>query len=161
VATTSCDIPDASLTVVYPADWQTLTEPATLACRLFDETPVEAPPTPTTLPSDPAELPTVGAVVLPTGAISYEVAVALALDPARWDVQTREAALVDGLPAERIEATLLGSDGIRPAGTMRYAYIVDRGTSVVFIETRGTGEAYEANKVVVDLIAAESTLTAS
>lgn len=149
------------MTVVYPSAWQTLTEPSSLACRLFDQTPVEAPPVAATLPADPAALPTFGAVVWPTSGFSYQVAIALALDPARWDVQTREAALVDGLTAERIEATLLASDGIRPAGTMRYVYIVDRGTSVVFIETRGTGDDYAANKVVVDLIAADSTLAAS
>lgn len=156
--TSSCEIADAAVTVVYPAAWQTVTEPAAAACRFFDPAPVEAPPEATTLPADPSALPSVGAVVWPTAGLSFEVAVGLAIDPARWEVATRQAALVDGLPAERIEATLLGSDGLRPAGTMRYSYIVDRGTSVVFIETRGTGDAYAANKVVVDLIAAESSL---
>jgi heat shock protein HslJ len=156
--TSSCEIPDAAVTVVYPATWQTVTEPASAACRFFDPAPIEAPPEATTLPADPSALPSFGAVVWPTANLSFEVAVGLAIDPARWDVATREAALVDGLPAERIEATLLSSDGLRPAGTMRYAYIVDRGTSVVFIETRGTDDDYAANKVVVDLIAAESSL---
>jgi heat shock protein HslJ len=158
IATTSCEIPDEGVTVVYPADWRTLTEPAAFACRLFDPAPVEAPPSATTLPTDPATLPAAGAVVVPTELVSYELAVALALDPARWDVASREGALVDGLPAERIEATSTVEDGLHPAGTTRYTYIVDRETSVVFIETRGSGDGLATNKVVVDLIAASSSL---
>ena len=73
---------------------------------------------------------------------------------------TNEPVTVSGLPATQIEATSsAGSPGV-PAGSTRYGYLINAGHAV-WIETVGTvGNAtYTSNKSVVDLMAAESTLT--
>ncbi len=71
-----------------------------------------------------------------------------------------QSVTVSGLPATLIEATsTAGSPGV-PAGSTRYGYLINVGHAV-WMETVGkVGDAtYTSNTSVVDLMAAESTLT--
>ena len=144
----------ATATIVYPADWNTVTAPPAAACRYFD-------PEPITVPADPSTLTT--AVMIKAEPTTYEDALAAATNPTAWNVLTNEPVTVAGLPATRIEATsTAGSPGF-PAGTTRYGYLIDLGGGAAWMETVGTvGDAtYTTNKSVVDLMASESTITPS
>jgi hypothetical protein len=144
-----------SATVVYPANWHTVTAPPTAACRYFD-------PAAITVPADPSTL-TTAVMIKSDPAATYDAALAAATNPTAWNVLTNQAATVSGLPATLIEATsTAGSPGV-PAGSTRYGYLINAGGHPVWIETVGTaGDAtYTSNKSVVDLMAAESTLSAS
>ena len=137
------------MTVTYPATWFTVTEPPELACRLFDEAPITAPP-------DEAN-PAIAIVVDSNPDIPWPNAFAAATDTNRWDLQSIESTTVAGLPAVRIEAISLGVEGAAyPAGTWRYLYLADQGANgTLLIETRGQpGDAYAVQKQVVDLMAA-------
>ena len=160
--TATCNLPlpggtpsAPSATVVYPADWNTVTAPPAAACRYFD-------PDPITVPADPSTLTT--AVMIKTDpTTTYDAALTAATNPTAWNVLTNEPVTVSGLPATLIEATSsAGSPGV-PEGSTRYGYLIDVGGRPAWIETVGTvGEAtYTANKSVVDLMASESTITAS
>jgi len=144
-----------SATVVYPANWHTVTAPPTAACRYFD-------PAAITVPADPSTL-TTAVMIKSDPAATYDAALAAATNPTAWNVLTNQAATVSGLPATLIEATsTAGSPGV-PAGSTRYGYLINAGGHPVWIETVGTaGDAtYTSNKSVVDLMAAESTFSAS
>ena len=155
--TASCTFADAattsSWTIVYPSDWNTVTQPPTHACRYFD-------PEPITVPADPATLTT--AVMIKTQAESYEDALAAATNPAAWNVLTNEPVTVSGLPATRLEATSTAGSPGYPVGVTRYGYLVDLGDRSAWIETSGTvgDPTYATNTSVVDLMASQSTITA-
>ena len=149
IPTTTCEIPDRGVTVTYPANWFTVTEPPELACRLFDEAPITDPPDETN--------PSIAIVVGSNPDVPWPNAFAAATDTNRWDLQSIASTTVSGLPAVRIEAISLGVEGDPyPAGTWRYLYLADRGANgTLFIETRGQpGDAYALQKQVVDLMAA-------
>jgi hypothetical protein len=96
-------------------------------------------------------------------ASTYDAALAAATNPTAWNVLRNESVTVSGLPATLIEATSsAGSPGV-PAGSTRYGYLVNVAGHPAWTETVGTvGDAtYTANTSVVDLMAAESTITAS
>jgi hypothetical protein len=142
-----------SATVVYPANWHTVTAPPTAACRYFD-------PAAITVPADPSTL-TTAVMIKSDPAATYEAALAAATNPTAWNVLTNKPVTVSGLPATQIEATsTAGSPGV-PAGSTRYGYLINIGGHAAWIETVGTaGDAtYTTNKSVVDLMAAESTIT--
>jgi hypothetical protein len=144
-----------SATVVYPANWNTVTAPPTAACRYFD-------PAPITVPADPSTL-TTAVMIKSDPAATYDAALAAATNPTAWNVTTNKSVTVSGLPATQIEATsTAGSPGV-PAGSARYGYLINVGGHAAWIETVGTpGDAtYTSNKSVVDLMAAESTISAS
>jgi len=140
-----------SATIVYPANWHTVTAPPTAACRYFD-------PAAITVPADPSTL-TTAVMIKSDPAATYDAALAAATNPTAWNVTTNKPVTVLGLPATQIEATsTTGSPGV-PAGSNRYGYLINAGHAV-WIETVGiAGNAtYTSNKSVVDLMAAESTL---
>lgn len=144
-----------SATVVYPSAWNTVTAPPAAACRYFD-------PAPITVPADPSTL-TTAVMIKADPAATYDAALAAATNPTAWNVLTNKPVTVSGLPATLIEATsTAGSPGV-PAGSTRYGYLINVGGHPAWIETVGTvGDAtYTSNKSVVDLMAAESTITAS
>ena len=143
-----------SATVVYPADWNTVTAPPAAACRYFD-------PEPITVPADPSTL-TTAVMIKSDTTTTYDAALSAATNPTAWNVLTNESVTVSGLPAHLIEATSsAGSPGV-PEGSTRYGYLINVGGRPAWIETIGTvGDAtYTANTSVVDLMAAESTITA-
>ena len=94
-------------------------------------------------------------------ASTYEAALAAATNPTAWNVLKNQSVTVSGLPATLIEATsTTGSPGV-PEGSTRYGYLINVGGRPAWIETVGTaGDAtYTTNTSVVDLMAAESTIT--
>jgi len=142
-------------TIVYPANWFTVAAPPELACRYFD-------PAAITVPADPTTLSTAVMIVAdPT--LTYEAELAAATDPADWTVTTNEPVTVSGLLATRLQATSVAATSGYPVGTTRYGYLIDTGDTAVWIETSGTATdaTFATNVSVVDLIAAESTITAT
>ncbi len=140
-------------TVVYPADWFTIAEPVTLACRYFD-------PAPITVPADPATL-TAAVMVMADLTVPYEDALAAATDPAVWTVLTNEPVTDSGLPATRLQATSTADGSGFPVGVTRYGYLIDVGDGSAWIETSGTvgDPTYAEYMSTVDLIASQSTIT--
>ncbi len=154
VATCDLTVSDPPITVatlVYPADWFTLTEPPVQACRYYDPVPIE-------VPADPATLST-AVMVKADPAGTYDAALAAATDPANWTVTTNEPVTISGLPATRIQATSLTDAAGLPIGTTRYQYLIDVGGYPVWIETTGTlgDPTFATNSSVVDLMASQST----
>ena len=106
-----------SATVVYPANWHTVTAPPTAACRYFD-------PAAITVPADPSTL-TTAVMIKSDPAATYDAALAAATNPTAWNVLTNKPVTVSGLPATQIEATsTAGSPGV-PAGSTRYGYLIN------------------------------------
>jgi heat shock protein HslJ len=145
------DPPINIATIVYPADWFTVTEPAVVACRYID-------PAAIVVPADPATLST--AVMIKADPVAtYSAALATATDPANWTVTTNEAVTISGLPATRIQATSVADASGFPVGVTRYEYLIDIGGFPVWIETSGTlgDPTFATNSSIVDLIASQST----
>ena len=155
-ATCQLTVPPATqaATIVYPANWFTVTAPATAACRYFD-------PAQITVPADPSTLST-AVMIQADPAASYQAALTAATNPTAWNVLTNQPVTVSGLPATRIQATsTAGSTGF-PVGTTRYGYLINVGGRGVWIQTSGTvgNAAYATNMSVVDLMASKSTFPA-
>jgi heat shock protein HslJ len=140
--------------IVYPADWYTLDSPAGLACRYFDPAPITVPP-------DPLDLQTAVMIEL-SPSLDYEDAVTAATDPGTWDVTTQSTFTVAGYPATLVAATSTNAASGYPVGTGRYAYILDLGAngSVAIATTSADGAPPAGDTSTVDLIAAESTVSA-
>ncbi len=155
--TATCDVvaPDGPTlaSIVYPASWSTLAEPAELACRFFD-------PEPITVPDDPATLET--AVMVVAAETPFADAIGGATDPARWDVTLQNDVTIGGLAATLVEAVAIQeTDGV-PVGTSRFVYIIDYGAAgTMTIRTTGIADdpAYETNRSVATVIVVASTFT--
>ena len=153
--TASCVVDRAAdvtlTTIVYPADWNTVTEPPALACRYFD-------PEPITVPADPATL-TTAVMVKADPTVPYEDALTAATNPSAWNVLTNEPVTVLGAAGDALEATSTAGSPGYPTGVTRYGYLIDLGGRSTWIETSGTvgDAAYTTNMSVVDLIASQST----
>jgi hypothetical protein len=154
----TCDLPGASAgqvlaRIIYPSTWYTVTEPADLICHYFD-------PAPITVPSDPATLQT--ATMAATATTAYADAVTAATNPANWTVVRQGEIPVRGSKATCLDATATnGASGV-PAGTSRFACLVDVGAAgTVMIWTTGTAgdPAYLAKAGVVWLMTVLSTFT--
>ena len=89
-------------------------------------------------------------------------AVTAATDPGTWDVTTQSTFTVAGFPATLVAATSTNAASGYPAGTGRYAYILDLGAngSVAIATTSADGAPPAEDTSTVDLIAAESTVSA-
>jgi heat shock protein HslJ len=155
--TATCDLvtSDGSslATIVYPASWSTLAEPADLACRYFDPEPITVPEDPTTL--------TTAVEVFPSDTPFANV-INSATDPANWDVNRQTDFTVSGLPGTLVEGVALTDASGYPVGTSRFMYIIDYGEAgTVTISTTGTADdpAYATNSSVATLIVASSTFT--
>ena len=98
-ATCQLTIPPATqaATIVYPANWFTVTAPPTAACRYFD-------PAQITVPADPSTLKT-AVMIQADPAASYQAALTAATNPTAWNVLTNQPVTVSGLPATRLQAT--------------------------------------------------------
>lgn len=156
VATCDLSVGEPSVTIatiVYPADWFTLTEPAAAACRYFDPATIEIPADPTTLST--------AVMIKADVTMTYANALTAATDPANWTVTTNEPVTIAGLPATRIQATSLAEASGYPVGITRYEYLIDVGGFPVWIETSGTlgDPTFATNASVVDLMASQSTFT--
>ena len=140
-------------TITYPANWNTLASPETLACRYFD-------PQPIVVPADPATL-TTAVMIKADQTETYEELLTAATDPAAWTVLRNQPVTISGLPARRIEATSVADSSGYPVGVTRFSYLIDLGERAAWIETSGTlgDETYVANTVVVSLMASQSTFT--
>jgi heat shock protein HslJ len=155
--TASCTLtsPDAGpvATIVYPGGWATLTEPAELACRFFD-------PSPITVPAD-GSAPT-AAITADSSSTAYVDAVQAATDPSTWTVSSSSAIQEGGIAVTCVSAVAKAeTDGI-PAGSARYACIADVGSSgTVRIQTVGApdDEVFQSNAAIVSLMTLESTFT--
>lgn len=154
VATCALVVPTTlTATIVYPSAWHTLAAPPLLACRYFD-------PNPIVVPADPATL-KAAVMVRVDLTLSYQDALAAATDPIAWNVLINAPVTISGLPATRIEATsTAGSPGF-PVGVTRYGYLIDLAGHAGWFETSGTvgSPTFVTNSSVVDLMAAESTIT--
>ena len=144
-------------TIVYPANWFTVTTPANLACRYFS-------PTQITVPSDPSTL-TTAVMIQGDPASTYDAALAAATNPTAWNVLQQQTVTVGGgagWPATLIEATSTAGSPGYPAGVTRYGYLLDVGGKPAWIVTSGTvgSAAYQTNQQVVQLIASKSTVVA-
>jgi heat shock protein HslJ len=148
--TAECALADVA-TIVYPATWFTLTEPAELACRYFD-------PEEISVPEDPATLAT--AVMIDVSADPYADTVAAAVDPASWEVREQVELTIDGLPTTLVEATAIAdTDGV-PTGSSRLIYILDGGAAgTISLFTVGAVDdpLYPSRAAVVTLMTAVST----
>ncbi len=143
----------ALASIVYPAAWSTLEEPADLACRYFD-------PDPITVPADPTTLQT--AVTVVTSDTPFADAVNAATDPASWDVTRQSDVTVGGLAATLVEGVAIADSAGVAVGTSSFAYIVDYGEAgTLAIRTTGTADdpAYVTNMAVATVMAALSTFT--
>jgi len=154
VATCSLVVPpDTTIaTIVYPADWNTVATPPTLACRYFS-------PDPITVPADLATLAT-PVMIKSDLTVSYADALATATNPTAWNVLTDEPVTISGRPATRLQATsTAGSPGF-PVGVTRYGYLIDIGVGSAWFETSGTvgDPTYVEDMSVVDLMASQSTI---
>ena len=145
VAVATCDVAlegDAVATIGYPDAWSTVEEPPELACRYFD-------PEEVTVPEDPATLST--AVMIQTPDLSYEDAVAAAVEPETWDVRAEVEMGSEGLPMTFVEGeALVDIDGVA-AGERRAAYIIDTGPGGVLtlFTTGAAGDPSYAGDAVV------------
>jgi hypothetical protein len=140
--------------IAYPSTWFTLDSPPDLACRYFD-------PEQITVPSDPATLQTAVQVTIDDS--TYADAVAAATDAANWDVTESEDLSVDNLPTTLVEATAISDAAGIPAGTSRFAYLVDvRSAGTLVLWTTGTAgdEAYLTKQGVVSLMTELSVIQA-
>jgi heat shock protein HslJ len=140
--------------IAYPSTWFTLDSPPDLACRYFD-------PEQITVPSDPATLQTAVQVTIDDS--TYADAVAAATDAANWDVTESEDLSVDNLPTTLVEATAVSDAAGIPAGTSRFAYLVDvRSAGTLVLWTTGTAgdEAYLTKQGVVSLMTELSVIQA-
>jgi heat shock protein HslJ len=140
--------------IAYPSTWFTLDSPPDLACRYFD-------PEQITVPSDPATLQTAVQVTIDDS--TYADAVAAATDAANWDVTESEDLSVDNLPTTLVEATAISDAAGIPAGTSRFAYLVDvRSAGTLVLWTTGTAgdEAYLTKQGVVTLMTELSVIQA-
>ncbi len=156
-ATTDCTMvaPDGTplVTLSYIDTWYTVSAPADLACRYFD-------PAEIIVPSDPATL--VTAVMATASSDPYADAVTAATDPATWDVHEQLDLEVAGQPATMVEArAVVDADGV-PAGSSRFAYLIDLGSSgtlTIWTQAATPDETYASNAVVVSLMVAVSPVT--
>ena len=144
-------------TIVYPANWFTVTGPANLACRYFS-------PTQITVPADPSTL-TTAVMIQGDPASTYDAAIAAATNPTAWNVLQEQSATVGGgtgWPATLIEATSTAGSPGYPPGVTRYGYLLNAGGKPAWIVTSGTLNTpeYNTNKGVVQLIASKSTVLA-
>ena len=140
--------------ITYPATWSTVTTPADLKCQYFD-------PAPITVPSDPTTL--VTAVMASSSDTTYADALTDATDSAVWDVTAQETLTLSGLDATAIAATSTADSAGIPAGTSRYAYIVNVGSSgTVTMWTQGIiGEGEFANdSTILSLMVSQSKFIA-
>jgi len=142
-------------TIVYPANWFTVTSPANLACRYFS-------PTQITVPADPSTL-TTAVMIQGDPASTYDAALAAATNPTAWNVLQQKPATVGGgtgWPATLIEATSTAGSPGYPPGVTRYGYLLNAGGKPAWIVTSGTisTAAYQTNQQVVQLIASKSTV---
>jgi len=140
--------------ITYPATWSTVTTPADLKCQYFD-------PAPITVPSDPTTL--VTAVMASSSDTTYADALTDATDSAVWDVTAQETFTLSGLDATAIAATSTADSAGIPAGTSRYAYIVNVGSSgTVTMWTQGIiGEGEFANdSTILSLMVSQSKFIA-
>ena len=115
----------AGATIVYPANWFTVTAPPTAACRYFD-------PAPITVPADPTTLKT-AVMIQADPAATYQAALTAATNPTAWNVLTNQPVTVSGLPATRIQATSTAGTTGFPVGTTRYGYLINVGGRGVWI----------------------------
>ncbi len=130
-------------TIVYPASWSTVTEPAGLACRYFDPEPIE-------VPTDPATL--VTAVMVTDTTEAYADVVTTMTDPASWQVRQQVELTVGESPATLVEAESTSDASGLPAGTSSFAYVIDVGPAgTIMVRTTGTAgdDAYAARAAVV------------
>ena len=140
--------------ITYSASWSTVTTPADLKCQYFD-------PAPITVPADPSTL--VTAVMASSSDTTFADAVTDATDAAVWDVTAQQTLTLSGLDATAIAATATSDSAGIPAGTSRYAYIVDVGSSgTVTMWTVGTvGEGEFANdSTILSLMVSQSKFIA-
>jgi len=117
------------------------------ACTVFDPKPIVI---------DAATGEPIAAVrVFATASVTYDQALLSASDTKLWRGITKAPATISGLPATQIGAVANGA-GSYPAGTVRYGYLVDRGSNgIVSISTTGPegDPSLPANRKVVDDIA--------
>jgi heat shock protein HslJ len=157
-ATTDCTLVASDgtplVTLAYLDSWYTVTSPPDLACRYFD-------PAEITVPADPSTL--VTAVMATVSSDSYSDAVTAATDPATWQVNETLDLEVGGQPATMVEAqALVDADGV-PAGSSRFAYLIDLGSSgtlMVWTQAATPDETYASNAAVVSLMVAVSPVAA-
>jgi heat shock protein HslJ len=142
-----------TFTIVYPASWFTIAPPDAAACRYFD-------PAAITVPADPTTLKT-AVMIQGDPATAYQDALAAATNPTNWDVLTNETVSVDGVTAQRIQATAKVAMPGYAVGVTRYGYLFNTAGHPVWIETSGTvgDPTYTTNMSVVDLVVSQSTLT--
>ena len=149
VTVSTCDVVasgETLATISYAATWFTLTSPADLACRYFD-------PSEITVPSDPSTL--VTDVMISVASTPYDEAVTAAEDPASWTVSQSQEYLVNNVPATLVEAQAVAdTDGV-PAGSWRFAYLVNlgsAGTLTMFTTGSTNDEAYDTRSAIVTLM---------
>ena len=151
--TKTCKTSDGSITVTYPANWFTVTEPPEFACLFFD-------PQPIVIDVDTGQ-PVASVRVAASATVTYDEALLSATDTKLWKGISQNPATVSGLPATKLTAVANGA-GSYPAGTARYGYLVDRGANgIVAIGTtavEGDGD-FITNSQVVDQIATSIVIT--
>ncbi len=142
-------------TIAYLETWFTVSEPPDLACRYFDPAEITVPADPTTL---------VTAVMAGSSNAAYADAVASATDPATWEVHEQLQLVVGGQAATMVEAqAVVDADGV-PAGSSRFAYLIDlgsNGTLMLWTTSAAPDETYASNAAVVSLMVAVSSYDAA
>jgi hypothetical protein len=136
----SCSSPDYGFSLKYPDGWTAETTFAGWQCALFD-------PQPFTVTPD-TEVPPV-AVVVSVPEFAFDDSVAQYTDPSYSQILSTNDLTVDGHRAVAVELTVT-QETMLPAGTMRYAVLVEWGARTFVIETDSTSSpSYAINKQVV------------
>ncbi len=137
--TATCENPEASYRIDYPADWETNTGDVVAECSLFDPAPIE---------------------IEPGTEIGFEIAIAVRVDNVPFErvteedtaveVTSREKTTVAGRQAVRIEGDGTGQASV-PEGMGVYRYAVDVDGATLIAATYDAGElAFETKKQVLD-----------
>jgi len=146
----SCTSPDYGFSLDYPNGWFAEESFPGWQCALFN-------PSPFVLQPD-TEVPPV-AVLAAVYEYAFDPSVAMYTDPTYNELLSSNDETIDGHKAVAVEVVAL-QDGLEPAGTSRYAVLVEYGTDRTFvIETSSVrGDDYTIDKQVVRAMANSLTI---
>jgi hypothetical protein len=137
----SCASGQYGYSLEYPDGWHAELSFPGWQCALFD-------PNPFTVTAN-SEIPRV-AVVVSVAEFSFNSSVAQYTDPATSQLVSKTDLTIDGQPAAAVEIAMTQEVTPLPAGTMRYAVLVDLGLKTLVIETNSVAaDDYAIDKHVV------------
>ena len=134
----TCTIAKIGVTVSYPSNYQTASDPD-YACMLFDTSPITVVPN--------SEVPQVGFMVFGTEETYDAIVADFTEDTVMWELLDSQTGQVDGLDATAIYVRATGN-GLLAKGTEELVVAVDRGSygSNLILSVNGEpGATFDAN----------------